>query len=218
MPELVLNNVQETIERTVYHSIRNICVELGFTPDTSDFPETQQGYSDYLAEFKNISNDKGFSIEVFSAGPPSQRELKQVPRIVLETQGFNKGNIGGDVGFQYEITEDQQSYNKYRGFDTTSDFYFNIWLVSASITQSRVLNAIIPAALPRRNYLPIYENPDSRVFMEHLAYSKSFDPIAPGLIENIDRYVCRDLIEIKRYAIVPDIPKLLEYDFEIQTT
>ena len=49
MSELPINHIQEIVERSVYHTIRSLCVEWGFTPNIDDFDQTPQGYQDYQA-------------------------------------------------------------------------------------------------------------------------------------------------------------------------
>lgn len=216
MSELPINHIQEIVERSVYHTIRSLCVEWGYTPDISDFDQTPAGYSAYQAGLKQIYEEKGLTIEVFASGPATEKELKKVPRIAIDTQGFNNGDIGGEFALQYELAEDQ-SYVKYKGFDLTSDLYINIWLISRTIQESRILNAIIAHSLPRRGYIPVYNNPEIKIFSRNLSFSKPFEPINPALMENIERYVFKDLIEVPRNIIVPEIPKLLEFDLEINT-
>ena len=210
-----LNNIQENIERTIFHSVRNLCVELGYTPDMNEFDKTPEGYNQYLQSLETIKNgEKGFSIEVFNAGPASDRQIKQVPRIVLENEGFNPGDIGGDFAPQYDDNGDG-TFTKYHHFDQVSDFYFNLCIISGNITQDRILKSIIARAIPRRGYIKLY-NGDSRFLVLFLSHSKIFEDRLPGVNETAYRYVCKDLVEVERTVIADNIPSLLDLNVDVQ--
>ncbi len=210
-----LLNTQEVVERTIFHSIRKQCVAKGYTPDIDDYPVTNEGYRAYMAAFKSISDSKGFAIEIFNAGPPSERELKQVPRIVLDSQGFLPGSIGGDHSQQYNKTEAGDKYYSYLQPPSTSDFYFNIWLVSGTVTQNRILNSLLSLAVPRRGYIPIYTEPSYPLFVRYLSFVDSTGIPTSGVMEQIARYVCPDLVEVNDNIVVPEISPLLELDLDI---
>lgn len=211
-----LNNIQERLERTVFHSIRDLCIGLGYTPDISEFDQTAAGYQAYMKAFSDIAaGDRGFAIDVFNAGPASERQIKQVPRIVLDSQGFTPGDIGGDWAPVYQANENNK-YDKYRDFDLTSDFYFNIWTVARNITQQRILRAIISRVIPRRGYMALYNNEDIKINTIFLSSSKTFDFQVPGIMEHSDRYIFKDLHEVGR-TFINEIPALTEITLNIDS-
>ena len=146
--ETPLTSVQELVERSIFHSIRAQCVAKGYTPNVFDYPQTAVGQQDYEAAFSAINNDKGFSIEVFNTGAPSDRKVKKVPRIVMASQGYIPGSIGGDQAHQYQLGAGDK-YAKVFMPPTTSDLYLNIHIVSSDVKQHRILSSIIALAVPR---------------------------------------------------------------------
>jgi len=215
--DVPLLNTQELVERTIYHSMRKHCVSRGYLPDIYSFDQNAQGYREYLEAFSAIVDDKGFAIEVFNSGPPTEREMKQVPRLILDIQGFVPGSIGGDQSQQYEWSEE---HNKYYGFiapPTTSDLYFNIHIVASNATQDRIMNALVSLAVPRRGYLPLYNAEDNFLFTNFLTYVPVNEYKTPGIMETMIRYVCPDLIEVADIPNTdPIIPPLTYFQIDLE--
>jgi hypothetical protein len=208
-----LSDIQETVERTIFHSIRKHCVAKGYTPDITGYEKTPEAYKEYLAALQQINAVKGFSIEVFSAGAPADRVSKQLPRIVVSNQGFIPGSVGGDESHQYKLN--QGAYHAYIAPPTTSDYYFNVHIASNSIKQHRILNSILALAVPRRGYMPAHEE-DFNLFVRHMSYLQLRDhQNAPGTIETISRFVCPDLFEVEDIIIKENISPLKEVNLNI---
>ena len=209
-----LTSIQELIERTIFHSIRSQCIRKGFTPDLEEFDQTEQGYKDYRQAYKVINETKGYSIEVFNSGAPADRVSKQVPRIVMSTQGFLPGSVGGDDSLQYKrgVTGD---YYSYISPPMTSDLYMNIHIVSNNIEQHRVLTSIMALAVPRRGYIPTYPDGEDNLFVKHLSYVPVRQYTSPGMMETIYRYVCPDITEVEDIIISENISPLKEVELDI---
>jgi hypothetical protein len=198
--ETPLTSVQELVERSVFHSIRAQCVAKGYTPNVFDYASTPAGQMDYDNAFAVINSEKGFSIEVFNTGAPSDRKLKKLPRIVLATQGYIPGAIGGDQAHQYQLGANEK-YARVFMPPTTSDLYLNIHVVSSNIQQHRILSAIIALAVPRMGYSKLWNSTDNEFvdeyfFTNHLSYVPVRQYNAPGTMETIHRYVIPDLFEV----------------------
>ena len=215
--ETPLSNIQEVVERSLFHSIRRHCVGKSFTPNINDYPNTPTGYDAYIAAFAPIITAKGFAIEVFNSGPPTDRELKQVPRLVIDTQGFIPGSIGGDQSQKYRMDES----GKYYGYitpPTTSDLYVNLHMVAGTPEQHRILNSILSLAIPRRGYVPFYNDENEVFFVQFLSYVPVREIGSPGIMETIARYVCKDLIEVEEIINIPPIiSPLLRFDLHIES-
>ncbi len=208
-------NTQELVERTLYHSLRKHCVGRGYTPDMEEFDQTKQGYNQYLEAFKTINEEKGFSIEVFNSGTPSDRELRKVPRIAIDTQGFSTGNVGLDQKPIYTEQEDG-TFNKELAPSLLSDLYFNIFIVAGSITQLRILKSIVAIAIPKMNYIPLYDNPEKFIYTNFLSYTDTSNRQidSPYSIMTIYRYICPDLMEIPYISIQAGIHPFVEYELD----
>jgi hypothetical protein len=218
-----LLDTQQTVERTIFHSIRKHCVSRGYTPDITTIPSTPAGYQQYLDALATIKQNIGYAIEVFNSGPPNERELKQVPRIVLDTQGFVPGTIGGDQGQQYtEIINSDGTASYYSDImpPTTANLYFNIHVLAANSTQERIMNAIISLAVPRKGYLEIYkETPDGEIdylFTNFLSYVPVREFSSPGIMETIARYMCPDLTEINHIPVAQNISPLKYMEVQVE--
>lgn len=208
-----LSTIQETVERTIFHSIREHCVARGYTPDIMEYEKNPVEYQQYLAALKAINDANGFAIEVFNAGAPSDKVSKQLPRIVISTQGFIPGTIGGDESHQYKLNAG--TYYSYIAPPSTSDLYFNIHIASRSIKQHRILSAILALAVPRRGYMAAYPDKDFNIFVRHLSYVPLRDISAPGTMESVLRYVCPDLFEVEDIVINENISPLKDINLNI---
>jgi|LSQX01.2.fsa_nt_gb hypothetical protein len=211
--ETSLTSIQEVVERSIFHSIRKQCVAKGYTPDIFNYPETQVGYDNYLKDLAKIPDKMGFAIEVFNSAAPADRVAKQLPRIVIATQGYLPGSVGGDQSQQYELNAGR--YYSYIAPPTTSDLYINIHIVSNNIIQHRVLVAIISLSMPRMGYIKGWPDEDFNIFVNHLSYVPVRQYTSPDMLETIYRYVCPDLFEVNNIIVKDNIPPLKEVTLDV---
>ena len=187
-----LTTIQDVIERSLFQDIRQELVDKGYLPDISDtvtYPDTQVGWDQWETDIAAIVTSKGFAIELFSGGSNASKGIKKVPRIVMESGSFLPGALGGDprrffndLATHYEalVTPPQ-----------TVDFYMNFCLVSNSIAQARILNAIIALAVPRRGYIPWYNDATKTFFARNINYYDRTDE-DQGIIEHVWAYEIPD--------------------------
>lgn len=217
-----LTDIQEVVERSVFHSIRQQCVAKGYTPNVFDFPKTNEGFLGYLQALEFIKNDVGFAIEVFNTGAPADRLSKQLPRIVVATQGYLPGAIGGDLSHVYELGAGDK-YTKYNVPPTTSDLYLNIHIVSNNTQQHRILGALMALSVPRRGYIRTWDSEiddwgEGYLFCNHLSYVPVRQYNSPGTMETIYRYVLPDLFETNMRVNEIEISPLKEINLQLGNT
>jgi hypothetical protein len=201
-----LSNIEEYLERTVFHTIRQEIIDKGYLPNILQYPQTAIGYNAYNAAVTAITNSsKKFAIEIFNSASPEARGTKKVPRIVIDSQGFIPGELGGDLSrFYYFDTINNVYYGKIRPTQT-SNFQFNIRLIALTIEQIRVMNAIVALSLPRRGYIPLYNfTPTQKVFTRYIGNVQVLGE-QEGIIEQIYKYEIPDVWEIEDTTIPHNI-------------
>lgn len=203
-----LPNIQELLERSIYHNLRYTTVAAGYLPDISTYDIENPDINIAIAEntrfeddMKMVASDKGFAVELFSNGPSQQRGELQVPRIVLETESFLPGELGLDTTKNYSKNED----GTFTAYDNTwltqtSDFYFQLRLLSNSTKQQRVLNGIMLHTLPRRGYMKWVGETELRttgnLFVNFVSHAE-FNHTEEGIVEKIYRYEIKDVHEME---------------------
>jgi hypothetical protein len=199
----MLSNLQELLERSIFHAIRELTVAEGYTPDIANYNiedndiNISQSESDLFEAAKVvIFNDKGFTIDIFGAGSNQTKGLKKAPRIVIDTKSFQPGTLGGDTIPVYELIDG--TYVKSSEQSLASDFFYNIYAVAEDIKQLRILTAIISQALPRRGYIKTYIDstiqPYGNILVRFLSSSNS-DDLPEGILECIYSYESPDIFE-----------------------
>jgi hypothetical protein len=187
-----LSNIQEVIERSLFESIRQEVVDKGYLPDISDtvtYPDTAVGWAQWESDIENIVSSMGFSIEVYSVGSNENKGIKKVPRIVIESGNFLPGALGGDPR---RFFEDVTSHWDAKVTPPqTTDFYINFCIVGNTAAQIRVLNAIMSLAIPRRGYIPWYNDSTKSFFARFLNYYDRTDE-DEGIIEHVYAYEIPD--------------------------
>lgn len=199
----MLSNLQELLERSIFHSIREITVAEGYLPDIKDYDientnltEATLAKEQFELAKVNIVNNMGFVVDIFSSGNNQAKGIKKVPRIVIDTVSYLPGIMGGDTTPVY--TNINGVYVKTKNASVTSDLTFNVYVVSNTIKQARILNAIISRALPRRGYIKTYLNStiefSGNIFIKFMMHGDSND-LAEGIIESYFNYEAPDIFE-----------------------
>jgi len=188
-----LSNIQEIIERSLFETIRQEIVDKGYLPDVSDtgtYPDNQTGWDQWKSDINAIVSSLGFAVELFSVGSNEAKGIKKVPRIVLEAGNFLPGALGGDPrryfvdagvgGWDAKITPPQ-----------TTDFYINFCIVGNTAAQARILNSILALSVPRRGYIPWYNDSTKSFFARFLNYYDRTNE-DEGIIEHVYAYEIPD--------------------------
>jgi hypothetical protein len=209
----MLSNIQETIERSIYERIRLVLVEEGYLPDILDFlPETPANYKLFQEAITTITNTKGFAIELYNHQDNLNLGALKVPRIVINPQPFLEGSLGGD-GLRRYIREGLV-YKSVAMPAQTSDFNCHIHLVSSTAQQTRILNALLAKAIPRRAYIPFVQELEGNFFIEQQSSFLSPDAMK-GMKETIFRFSVPDLFEIDDITIQENIKPLTRIDLQV---
>lgn len=223
---MALTDILEKVERTIYEALRLTCVREGYTPNIKNFDIENPNASiakaasiAYETALNNIRNTKGFSIDLFNYAPSQSRGLKKVPRIVLQTEALLPGNTGLDTTPEYVYDVNSGKYISKQSQTLTSDYYFNIHLVSSNTQETRVLHGIMLATLPRMGYIKWYTDNELRLshnlLIKYLSYSES-DFLAEGIIEKIYRYYIPDVHEIDSIITELNISPIKEITLDIE--
>tara|TARA_R110002020_G_scaffold54690_5_gene152279 strand:- start:5881 stop:6576 length:696 start_codon:yes stop_codon:yes gene_type:complete len=206
MSSIPLTTVQEVIERSLFERLRTECVDKGYLPDITTFPETPTGNTDYIAAIKTISDSaKGFAIEPFQNSSSQAKGMKRVPRIVINPQPFMEGALGGDSSRVYQLNG--TTYDAKVLPPQTSEYYFNVHLVSSSATQMRILNAIMSLSIPVRGYIPFYNNSNFNFFVRKLS-GYNAPQTDEGIQETVYRFQVPDVFEVEDNIVATGIAKL----------
>lgn len=209
-----LSTTEELIERSYFHSIRKELVDKGYLPDIDDtvtYPDTNAGYAAWKAAINTIVTNKGFCIEVFNYASSESRGSKKVPRIVIQTTSAVPGTIGGDSTYYFRPSGGQ--FNGVIRPPQTVDFFFNIHLLGMTAEQMRVMNAVIALALPRRGYIPFYDDPDYKFYIEN-TQSNSYDSARDNIMERILAYKSPDLYDRAEITALSNIAQINEIRIE----
>src|SRR5690606_29607498 len=109
---------------------------------------------------------KGFCIEVFGHGSSHDRDLREIPRIVITAGGFSAGSVGNDlIGFTE--SNGRGGYNKYVGPVRSSNWSFNVELVANKTMQDVVLEAIRNNTLSNFASIPLYDAPQDTFLIQY---------------------------------------------------
>ena len=218
MSATALTTIQELIERSLFEILRLEIVDKGYLPDIAAtdgelipgpyYTDDQVGWDLWEADIKAIADGaKGFAIELFGVGNNESKGVKKTPRIVLESGSFLPGALGGDPR---RFFEDQGT--DYQALVTppqTTDFYVNFCLVSNSAAQTRVLNAILALAIPRRGYLPWYSDANKSFFARYLNYYDRTNT-DEGIIERVYAYEIPDAWDHEDIEVYTSVAKMAE--------
>ena len=156
MPK-ALSTIQELIELTLFHNIVDEVVSQGYLPDVSAFPDTEAGYASFQAALSTVVDNKGFAVEVFNNSNPTFKETKKLSRIVLLSEMYMPGEVGGDQSRFYVHDPIRDIYEVLIRPPQTVDFTFNIHLIADTAYQNRLLTSMVANAIPLRGYIPVFK-------------------------------------------------------------
>lgn len=215
----MLSNLEEVLERSIFHVIREKSVAEGYTPDiknhdisNGDDTVATAARLAFESDAADIVIEKGFVVDIMGAANNQSRGEKKVPRIVIDTKSFQPGILGGDTTPVYELVNNV--FVKSSESSLASDFFYNIYIVAGTIKQLRVLTAIVAAALPRRGYIKNYLEQNiqysGNILVKFLSSSDSPD-LPEGILEKIFSYESPDVFE-SLPKIIPTIVGGKEFD------
>lgn len=156
------------------------------------------GVASILAANQSIISTKGFIIEIFGVGQPRAKYQKKVPRIVLIPNQSLPGALGGNGDPVYtSVGSDPlapDSYTKHVVPPQTVDFTYDVHIVTSTAEQARVCHGIVAAALPKRGYVVLYNDPNTRFFVETFSFRNIPAP-GDNIVEDVYMYKASDMYE-----------------------
>lgn len=212
---MALPDIQELVERTIFHAIRTRVVAEGYLPDINSYDVTNSdiniakaAQANYRAAVKAIADGpKGFAIEVFNYGPSQHKGTMKVPRIVVDTQAFLPGEVGHDPSLVYEPNGGNFDGNRF--VSLTSNFYYHLRLLGNTTKQIRVLHGIMVSVLPRRGYIMWDGDTELRPsgnllnrYISNVDYSWKDE----GIVEKVYRYEIPDVHELDPQTLATVVP------------
>lgn len=204
-----LSNVIEIIDRSIYKVIEDVAVENNYAVRKSDYLSDPNGFQQ--AE-EAIANSRGFCVGIFGSNSPQQRGDLAMPRIVIDGKRFVPGYLGGNPDRVYDLNPDTDLFDASVIPPLTHRYQFEIILYSVRVAEDRILHAIIDAALPNFSYVPFYNNPDLKFFVEQYSFrenpdfslgyeEKTYLYEAPEVFKSSDLLVQRGISPIKSVAV-----------------
>lgn len=209
-----LSDIQEVVERSIFYAILQECIDKGYTPDRLLYPSDNAGTLAYDAAVTAIaSGPRDFCIEVFNHSNTEAKGLKKIPRIVIVPTQNLPGALGGSNDRLYVPDIPNKFYVEVLPPQTT-DLNFEIHLLSNNSKQARILTAILALALPKRGYIPRYDDSAQKLFIHNYSFRR-FENTQLGILENV--YMCEvpDIWETENIIIPgPRISKITEITVE----
>lgn len=198
-----LSDIDEILDRSIETAIRNVAVAAGYTPDRSTYNTLEL----YNTELTNIKIANGFALEVYGPSSPKQKLELKVPRIVIEAGVWTSGDLGGDTTAKYNDLG--AVFEKVRPAPMSANLRYYISLVSNDIKHDRILKAIMSAALPNREYVPFYNDSETKFLVVYQNAVNKPD-MGEGLIEKTYLYEAMDLYEVTEEIIQASVVKINE--------
>lgn len=194
------NNAQYTIVSSVFSTPSTVVTVSEAIPSAvADGKVSMYKYYDdntgvalYKTDLETIQTTQGYAIELFNYSSPQSKNLKKVPRIVLISNQFLPGAIGAGPVVEYKRVG--PVYHKEMLPAQTVNFSFDIHLISNEARQARIMQAILAIAVPKRGYLPFYDDPSKVFFVKQNSYRDLPSPIE-GINEHIYMYQAEDIYE-----------------------
>lgn len=190
----ILSTIIEDVERSLFESIRLILVEHGYLPDITQFTDDDAGVLAWNTAIQTVIANKGFCIELFGSSSSQKKYEKKIPRMVILPKRFIPGDLGSGPEALYEPTLDNK-FTKLRQADRTSEYQYEIALISNSAKQDRIMHSVLKVAIPSRGYVNFYKPYDPQeFFVEQYSYRESPDTTS-GINEKFYMYRAPDIFE-----------------------
>ena len=163
-------------------------VELGYTPDVTNYLETPAEHTQFQAELKAIEAKKGFAVEIFGFSAPNNMGVQKTPRVTMFTRRFLPSDIGYPTSPQF--VADPLLPRKFLNWKMPSralSMVVEIQLVTSTAEQERLLNQVVNSALGARNYIPFYDNCEENFFLEQTSYYDNLNS-TEGVVTKMYQY------------------------------
>lgn len=199
------NDGEYTVVSSVYSAGNTIITVAEAIPDSTidgaasiyQYYDDNMGVAAFAKAQKAIIDIKGFVVEIFGVGSPFAKYQKKVPRIVIIPNQSLPGALGGAPDPVYTPNGDPlapSSYTKHVTPPQTVDMTHDVHIVTSSAEQTRVCHSLLAIALPKRGYIPLYNDPTQRFFVESFSYRNIPNP-GSDIMEDVYMYKSSDMYE-----------------------
>lgn len=220
----MFSNIEEQLERSIYHRIRMKAIEFGYALDIRNYNLDSNGslineeeQIKYDKDLKALQIEKGFAVEIFGYSNNQNIGKKKSASIVIDVESFLPGLTGLDTTPKYELQPDG-TFSKFQSPSLTSDLFFGLKLISNKVKQHRILHQIMVNALPRLGYIPWhFENglkADKNIMVKYDSMA-DVSWLDEGIIEKVYRYQILDAHEVLDDIISGNISPIKEIDVKI---
>lgn len=215
---MALNLTTQRIVRSVYKKVVGILVEEGYWIDEEikNYPNTNEGETQFQSDLAQIKQNKGFAIEPFSQGSSQSKGQRSTPRIVILLKRTLEGNIGNPPNpSPMADLVDPEVRNWVIPSPTSMMVHLNIHLISSTSEQTYILEAIIQKAFGARKFIPYYDAENGEnFFIKQYNYFDVIDPVE-GEEEKVYCYEVNDVYLSYGEIVQPNIAKIEEITVEI---
>ena len=218
------NNIQQRVERSLFETIRKVLVAQSVLPDIANavrYPIigenlTVTAQTNWNTDMAATIASNGWACEVFGASSAFAKGLKRVPRIVIVPKRIIPGEIGLPPGNLYtpdNITT-PTTYSSSPYPPESSNFHYDIHLVSSSQAQSRFLNMVLTTVFSMKKYIPFFDVPTDRFFIKLYNFYDVSDT-NDGIEENVYSYEVQDLYLFDINNSFVSVKPILEIDTQL---
>ena len=203
--ESTANNGEYTVVSSTYAGGSTIITVAEAIPDSTvdgaasiyQYYDDNMGIAAFAKAQQAIIDEKGFVVEIFGVGSPWAKYQKKVPRIVIIPNQSLPGALGGAPDPVYVANGDPlapDSYTKHVTPPQTVDMTHDIHIVTSSAEQARICHGIVAVALPKRGYISVYNDPETKFFVEAFSYRNIPMP-GEDIMEDVYMYKSSDMYE-----------------------
>ena len=197
-------NSQEIIERSLYSSLLEVSIGLGYSVNPNDYlPINSINQKKFQEDIQKLNK----YVAIFGVGNNQSKDQKITPRIVVNAKGFYPGSIGlprylieKEVGIGF--TSSEEPYE-------TIDQYIDVHLVANNQDDMRLLHQILFYSIPQRGYLKPY-NEDKFLFTGNIFielvnfFDKPNENV--GILEKIYEFIVMDSLIEERTTVTDLVP------------
>jgi len=198
MSNIPLSTVQEVVERTLWKRVMTEVIDKGYYPNVFDliaYPKTSAGQAALENAVAAVVTAKGFAINVYSNPAPRDSGEKSLPRFVLISEDMMVGDLGCGTGYNY--IRQNLEYKRFRLPPQVMNLTLKIFMVCKNVEQQRILNSILALAVPRRHYIPFYNDPSKNFFIYNSGSPFTMTDRENSILEKAYTYIVPDLFEVE---------------------
>lgn len=201
-------SLQQRITRSIEKVMYDQLLKKGYIPDRDVYAGNESGFRDKETEIKNT---KGFCVSLFGHGVSHDRGVKFVPRISILGLGFVSGSIGNDPVPHYVLNPDELAFGKINGTPASSNYRFEVALVSNKTSQDTFLEGLRFDTLPPRSQVKFWDDA-TQSFLINYGFVRQAPDLGTGLIQKIYLYEAIDVFETSSHEPTGEIAPIKQIE------